>query len=122
MTQLTGITNDAIDTSNPQTMMFADLLTSQLQGVAGTEVVVSVTTIPPNTTLPRHWHPGEEFAYVLQGSFVLQQDGKADEHYRKGDVGVVPLKQVHTVATQDEGASILVFRVHEAGEPGRVLV
>lgn len=103
-------------------MMFADPLTSQLKGVENTEVVVSITTVPPHTTLPTHWHPGEEFAYVLEGYFILHQEGKADEFYRKGDVGIVPLKQVHTVSTQEEGATILIFRVHELGQPGRTLV
>lgn len=108
--------------TSPQQIMFADLLTSQLKGKEGTEVIVSVTNIPPNTTLPTHWHPGEEFAYVLEGSFVLHQEGKPDEYYCKGDVGIVPFKQVHTVSTKEESASILVFRVHETGQPGRVLV
>jgi quercetin dioxygenase-like cupin family protein len=103
-------------------LQFADLLTSQLQGVENTEVVVSITTVPPHTKLPTHWHPGEEFAYVLDGSFTLHQEDKPDEHYKKGDVGIVPLKQVHTVSTQDDSARILIFRVHELGQPGRVLV
>jgi quercetin dioxygenase-like cupin family protein len=108
-------------TGNPE-LKFEDLLTRQLEGVQGTEVVVSITAVPPHTTLPSHWHPGEEFAYVLEGSFTLRQQGKPDEVYSKGDVGMVPLKQVHTVSTQDEGATILVFRVHESGQPGRILV
>ena len=69
-----------------------------------------------------HWHPGEEFAYVLEGSFALHQEGKPDQIFQKGDVGVVPLKQVHTISTQDEGTTVLIFRVHEAGQPGRILV
>ena len=103
-------------------MKFEDLMTEKLQGVENTEVVVSITTVPPHTTLPKHWHPGEEFAYILDGSIVLIQDGKADEYYRKGDVGKVPLKQVHTVRTDEESATILIFRVHELGQPGRILV
>ena len=103
-------------------MKFEDLMTEKLQGVENTEVVVSITTVPPHTTLPKHWHPGEEFAYILDGSIVLIQDGKADEYYRKGDVGKVPLKQVHTVRTDEESATILIFRVHELGQPGRFLV
>ena len=111
-----------VEVSNPHQIMFADLLTKQLEGVANTEVVVSVTTVPPNTTLPKHWHPGEECAYVLEGSFTLWQEGKPDEHYRKGDTAMIPLKQVHTISTKDEGATALVFRVHESGQPGRTLV
>jgi len=107
---------------NVAALKFVDLLTSQLEGVENTEVVMSITTIPPYTTAPKHWHPGEEFAYVLEGSFVLWQEGKPDESYNKGDVGKVPLKQVHTISTKEEGATILIFRVHELGQPGRILV
>lgn len=98
------------------------LLSSKLEGVEGTDVIVSRVTMPPNTTLPKHWHPGEEFAYVLEGSVVLWQEGKEDLVAKAGDVMGVPLKQIHTAVTKDEGATILVFRVHERGEPERVLV
>jgi quercetin dioxygenase-like cupin family protein len=99
-----------------------NLLKAQLEGVDGTEVIVSRVTMPPNTSLPKHWHPGEEFGYVLEGSVVLWQDGKDDIVGKKGDVVKVPLKQVHTAMTKDEGATILVFRVHEQGKPERVPV
>jgi quercetin dioxygenase-like cupin family protein len=98
------------------------LLSAQLEGVDGTEVIVSRVTIPPNTALPKHWHPGEEFAYVLEGSVVLWRDGEAETTGEEGDVLKVSLKQVHTAVTRAQGATILVFRVHEQGKPERVLV
>jgi quercetin dioxygenase-like cupin family protein len=98
------------------------LLKAILEGVDGTEVIVSRVTIPPNTSLPKHWHPGEEFAYILEGSVTLWQKGKDDIVGKAGDVVKVPLKQVHTAVTKDEGATILVFRVHEQGKPERVPV
>jgi quercetin dioxygenase-like cupin family protein len=109
------------DTGN-QELKLEDLMTSRLEGVENTEVVVSRVTIPPNTSLPKHWHPGEEFAYVLEGTVILWQEGKTDVIGKKGDVVKVPLKQIHTAMTTDEGAMILVFRVHELGQPGRTLV
>lgn len=98
------------------------LLKEVLEGVDGTEVIVSRVTIPPNTSLPKHWHPGEEFAYILEGSAILWQKGKEDIVGRQGEVLSIPLKQVHTAFTKDEGATILVFRVHEQGKPERVPV
>jgi len=98
------------------------LLSAELAGVENTEVIVSRVTLPPNTALPKHWHPGEEFAYVLEGSAVLWQEGKPDIVAKAGDALAVPLKQVHTAITKDEGATILVFRVHERGQPERVPV
>lgn len=96
---------------------FNNLLTSQLKGAVGTEVVVSHVTVPPNITLAKHWHPGEEFAYILDGSLILWQENEPEQIFSKGDVGVAPWKQVHTVMTKDEGVTILVFRVHEQGQP-----
>jgi quercetin dioxygenase-like cupin family protein len=98
------------------------LLKEVLEGVDGTEVIVSRVTVPPNTSLPKHWHPGEEFAYVLEGSITLWQKGKDDIVGKAGDVIKIPLKQVHTAITKDEGATVLVFRVHEQGKPERVPV
>jgi len=98
------------------------LLSTQLEGVQGTEVIVSRVVIPPNASLPKHWHPGEEFAYVLEGSAIVRRDGEADVTVSKGDVAKIPLKRIHTAVTTDQGATILVFRVHEIGKPERVLV
>ncbi len=105
-----------------QGLKIDNLLTSQLELVEGTEIVVSYVEIPANTTLPKHWHPGEEFVYVLEGSEVLWQKDKPDVHLKRGDVFKVPLKQIHTATTGEEGVTVLVFRVHEKGQPVRVNV
>ena len=42
------------------------------------KVIVGRVSIPPNTSLPKHWHPGEEFVYGIEGSVKLWQEGKAD--------------------------------------------
>jgi quercetin dioxygenase-like cupin family protein len=98
------------------------LLSAVLEGVDGTEIIVSRVTIPPNTSLPKHWHPGEEFAYILEGSATLWLKDGEDVVGKAGDVMMVPLKAVHTAISGDEGATILVFRVHEQGKPERVPV
>ena len=105
-----------------QGLKIDNLMTSELELVEGTEVVVSHVEIPANTTLPKHWHPGEEFVYVLEGSEVLWQKDKPDVHLKKGDVFKVPLRQIHTARNEDERVTILVFRVHEEGQPVRVNV
>ncbi len=103
-------------------MNFANLMRAELESATDLEVVVSVVDIPAGTRLPVHTHPGEEFAYVIEGSLVLWQEDKEDIRVKAGDVCKVPLGQVHTSFTEDEGAKILVFRVHTKGAPERVLV
>jgi len=105
-----------------QGLKIDNILTSQLESVDGTEIVVSHVVIPANTTLPIHWHPGEEFVYVLEGSEVLWQKDKPDVHLKKGDVFKVPLEQIHTAKTGEEGVTMLVFRVHVTGQPVRIIV
>jgi quercetin dioxygenase-like cupin family protein len=105
-----------------QGLRIDNIMTSQLELVEGTEIIISHVEIPANTTLPKHWHPGEEFVYVLEGSEVLWQKDKPDVHLKKGDVFKVPLRQIHTATTAEEGVTVLVFRVHEKGQPVRVNV
>ena len=103
-------------------IQFNNLMEEELVGAEGTEVVLSHVVLPPRFTLPKHWHPGEEFVYVMKGSLTLWQERAEDITVRAGDALKVPYKVVHTVRTGDEGVSLVIFRVHEAGQPERILV
>ena len=108
--------------SPPAKLSLENLMHATLEGVDDTEVIVSRVSIPPDTTLPRHWHPGEEFAYVVEGTVTLWQEGEDDIVMHAGDVGKVPLRKVHTAISGSDGCELIVFRVHASGEPERVLV
>ncbi len=88
----------------------------------GYEVIVSRVTLPANAELPTHWHPGEEFAYVLAGEMTLILDGEHAGTSGPGEVVAIPERAVHAGISGPEGATILVFRVHVEGQPERVLV
>lgn len=87
----------------------------------GREILVSYVEIPPNTTLERHWHPGEEFQYYLEGEVEIAIDGEPSIIGSPGKVGHVPFKKMHTAITKKKGCRMLVFRVHTKGEPVRYL-
>lgn len=87
----------------------------------GREIIVSYVEIPPNTTLERHWHPGEEFQYYLEGEVEIAIDGESSIIGTPGKVGHVPFKKMHTAITKKKGCRMLVFRVHTKGEPVRYL-
>lgn len=98
------------------------LMTRALEGVDGVEVILSHVALPANADLPKHWHPGEEFAYVLRGSVTLSLDGQDDKVFSQGEAGVIPLKRIHSARAGSEGVTVLVFRIHEQGKPERVLI
>jgi len=102
----------------------ANLLTRALAGdfTPDREVLVDLVEVPPHTTLERHWHPGEEFHYYLEGEPEIAIEGQATIHARPGTVGHIPYRAKHVLSTGEHGAKVLVFRVHTAGEPMRHLV
>ena len=107
----------AADALKIENLMRAD---SQVAG--GVEVIVSVIEIGPDFTLPKHYHPGEEFVYLLEGSATVWQQDKADVVLNAGDVFKIPLEQVHTAMTSDSSARAVIFRVHKKGAPDRIPV
>ena len=91
---------------------------------ADLEVVTSFVELPPSFRLPAHRHPGEEFAYVVEGGVHYWQQGVDGERYlAAGSFAKVPLDAVHAIRTDDtHGATLVVFRVHTPGSPERELV
>ena len=118
----TGIAHESSDKLDLNKPVITNLAKHTLEGAEGLEVIVSHVTIPPNVTLPKHFHPGEEIAYILHGSVTLLLEGEEDRTLSEGAVGVVPLKKVHTARSGEEGVTIVVFRVHEQGRPDRLVV
>lgn len=87
----------------------------------GREVLVDLVEIPSNSQLDRHWHPGEEFHYYLEGDPEITIEGKSLIHPALGTVGHVPFETLHRAGAGKSGAKILVFRVHTKGKPWRYL-
>ena len=109
--------------AQPQQVTTADVLLRQsVEGVPTKEVIVNQVSIPPHTELPWHWHPGEEIFYVIEGEVTLAQRGKPDLLSRVGEVNIIAPGVIHTGRTGSEGVTLVIFRVHDKGQPERVVV
>lgn len=84
------------------------------------EVIISDVVIPAGATVPRHYHPGEEFVYVIEGSAVHVEAGKPDQVLKAGDGYVIPPEAEHAPRGGPDGARAIVFRVHKDGLPERI--
>ena len=98
------------------------MLRAPITAAPDLEVIVSDVVIPPNATVPRHYHPGEEFVYVIEGSAVHVEEGKPDLPMKAGDAYVVPPGAIHAPRAGPDGARAIVFRVHVKGQPERIPV
>ena len=54
------------------------LLNTDLAGSGGKEGLASSLKVTPRATLPKHYHPGHELAYLLEGSLTLEVEGQPD--------------------------------------------
>ena len=118
---LVGLCSTSGQTAEPS-VQAKNLLRETIAGAEGKEVIVSRVSFPANTELPWHWHPGEEFFYVIEGSVTLKRRGEPDLPAGEGDAQKIAPKIVHTGRTGEQGAELVIFRVHAAGEPERYLV
>jgi quercetin dioxygenase-like cupin family protein len=85
---------------------------------SGREVIQNRVEISPEAQAIRHWHPGEEIIYVLEGSLEYQIDGEQTRTYGAGEALTVPAETVHAV--RGNGTELATYVV-EKGKPFIVL-
>ena len=63
-------------------------------------------------------HPGEEIGYILEGSILLEQDGKPPVTLTAGQTFFIPNGQVHNATNKGSStARVLANYVVESGKP-----
>ena len=86
--------------------------------VPGKEVVQAVAEIQPGAESGRHTHPGEEVAYVLEGTITLEIQGKPAAAKKAGDGFVIPPGTVHNAKNTGGGvAKVLGTYIIDKGKP-----
>jgi len=99
-----------------------NLAADVLESADALEVITTYVEFPAGMDGPTHTHPGEEFAYIIEGSIYLWVEGRGEIRYVAGDSCKVSTGAVHKVRTDDHNAKLVAFRVHAIGEPERTLV
>jgi len=64
--------------------------------IPGYEVIQVRVELDPGVSFPKHWHPGEEIIYVLEGSLVYEVEGRPAVTLKAGDVLFVPARTTHS--------------------------
>ena len=82
------------------------------------EVFQSEVTLEPGATFPRHSHLGEEFIYVLKGTWVYELDGQPPVTVKAGEVLFIPYGAVHSARNVGGETGVeLATHVVEKGRP-----
>lgn len=82
----------------------ADLLKEDIT-VPGKELLQVRVDFAPGVKAPRHSHPGEEIAYVLEGTLEYQIDGQPPVTLKAGQTLFIPAGAVHSAHNVGSGES-----------------
>jgi quercetin dioxygenase-like cupin family protein len=99
------------------------LMTRDLQGIAGKEMLVLVVEYPPGGVSQPHRHNATVFVYVLEGSVTMQVAGSAPVTLKAGDTFFEAPGDVHVTsanASSSAPAKFLVYMVKDKGAPAMV--
>ena len=93
----------------------------QRHDIPGTalEGVTTIIEIPPGAVSARHSHPGEDFGYLIEGTVVLQVDGKPPVTLKAGDVFLTERGRIHNARNiGNTTARAVDTYVIDKGKPG----
>ena len=96
------------------------ILTAPVAGVPGKEVDIQVYTFPPGSSVPWHIHPGsQEFEYELEGTLMIEEDGKPPRALKAGEAFHLAPDVVHRGwnPSKTDPAKVYVVRIKPAGAP-----
>ncbi len=94
------------------------VLQDSLFAIEGKEVNIHMTEFPPGWVGGRHYHTGDVFVYVLEGTFVVDVEGEERQTFGPGQVyheALNRVMQARNLSTA-ESTKILVFQVGDKGE------
>ena len=97
-----------------------ELMSKDLAGGPGKEVLMYTVDFPPGFSSPVHRHNAQVSVYVLEGSVVMQVRGGKEVTLRPGQSFYEDPNDIHVVsrnASSTESARFLVFLIHKKGDP-----
>jgi quercetin dioxygenase-like cupin family protein len=71
--------------------------------IPGREVIQARVEIAPGAPPVKHFHPGEEIIYVLEGTLENQVEGQPPVTLHAGDVLFIPAGTVHSAKNVGSG-------------------
>ena len=101
---------------------FSELHRVEVADASDLEVVMGLIKRPGEWIGAKHYHPGGEFGFVLEGAVTVATESEPEVVLKAGASFYQPPGEWHVVSTATEGAKTVVFRVLRKGQPMIVAV
>jgi quercetin dioxygenase-like cupin family protein len=93
------------------------------QGQIVQETVVSLVEFAPGTAAPWHIHPGaQELLHVIEGSLLVDIEGKGGTLLKAGEAGIIPADVVHLASNESSSAIGKALIVHSRAAKDKPLI
>jgi quercetin dioxygenase-like cupin family protein len=107
----------AIRAQQPPTVK-RNIVLRQDMSIPDREGVMALVEIPPGGSEGRHTHPAEVFAFVLEGTVLVENEGSPDATLKAGDVFHILPGKIHQATNKGTGtAKLAAVFVAEKGKP-----
>jgi len=115
------IGSDAVTAQQPG-LKLVEILKRDLIGSPGKEVIIAHIELAPGADTGKHYHPGDTFAYVLEGSLTSFDEGKPPITVKAGEILVEAPKVPHVAKNTSTTAPtrLLAIYIHDKGQPRAV--
>jgi quercetin dioxygenase-like cupin family protein len=97
---------------------------ADLDGCLGKQAVVLTVDGKPMLVGKKHYHPGDEFIYLAEGTLTLDVAGRGKVTLKKGETIHIPGRVVHQAMNPDSEKPFkaVTFGVFEKGQPDTTVV
>lgn len=110
----------AASTANQPSIGANPVFNAMPAAAEGRELIVTDLVLPPDAAGDAHYHPWEEYLYVISGSAMLGMDGAEPSALAAGDTAIIPARTIHTPKAGPDGVRAIVIRLHMAGDPASI--
>ncbi len=96
---------------------FTELHRGQVAGETDLELVMGLVETAGQSISGKHYHPGGEFGFVLEGAITVSTEDEPEVTLRTGDSFYQPPGKWHVISTTAEETRGVVFRILKKGQP-----
>jgi quercetin dioxygenase-like cupin family protein len=112
------VAGDRPASAQQPTIQRKTVLQQQDSTISGYQVITNIVEIPAGTREIRHTHPGPLVGYILEGTLILEHEGRAPATFNIGDAFLVEAGKIHQGINQGSvPVRILATLMFEKGKP-----